>query len=97
MGHLEGARVLDLFSGTGNLAIECLSRGAEWVDIVENHRKSLSIIRENLALLKLTEFAITTGLNLMSCLQILRLLRATRTILQPKLAPAGYSPSVRFW
>lgn len=48
MGQVEGARVLDLFSGTGNLAIECLSRGAAFVDLVENHRKSLAIIRENL-------------------------------------------------
>ncbi len=55
MGQIEGARVLDLFSGTGNLAIECLSRGAEWVDIVESHRKSVAIIRENLAALKISE------------------------------------------
>lgn len=55
MGRVEGARVLDLFSGTGNLAIECLSRGAAWVDLVENHRKSLAIIRENLEKLKITE------------------------------------------
>ena len=54
MGRLEGERVLDLFSGTGSLAIECLSRGAEWVDLVENHKKSLGIIRENLELLKIT-------------------------------------------
>ena len=55
MGQVEGARVLDLFSGTGNLAIECLSRGARWVDLVENNRKSLAIIRENLANLKIEE------------------------------------------
>lgn len=55
MGRVEGARVLDLFSGTGNLAIECLSREAAWVDLVENHRKSLSIIRENLSKLGITE------------------------------------------
>lgn len=55
MGRIEGARVLDLFSGTGNLAIECLSRGAAHVDLVENHRKSLAIIKENFALLKITE------------------------------------------
>ncbi len=53
MGRIEGERILDLFSGTGNLAIECLSRGAAWVDLVENHRKSLGIIRENLTLLKI--------------------------------------------
>ena len=53
MGQVEGARVLDLFSGTGNLAIECLSRGAAWVDLVENHKQSLAIIRENLSKLKI--------------------------------------------
>lgn len=55
MGQVEGARILDLFSGTGNLAIECLSRDASWVDLVENHKKSLSIIRENMAKLKLAD------------------------------------------
>jgi 16S rRNA (guanine966-N2)-methyltransferase len=48
MGRVEDARVLDLFSGTGNLAIEAISRGAAWVDLVENHKKSLEIVRENL-------------------------------------------------
>jgi 16S rRNA (guanine966-N2)-methyltransferase len=55
MGQIEGARILDLFSGTGNLAIECISRGAAFVDLVENHKGSLSIIHENLAKLKITE------------------------------------------
>ncbi len=41
MAYVDGARVLDLFSGTGNLAIECISRGAAHVDLVENHRKVL--------------------------------------------------------
>ena len=59
MGQVEGARVLDLFSGTGNLAIECLSRNAAWVDLVENNKKSLGIIHENLSKLKILEgFAI---------------------------------------
>jgi 16S rRNA (guanine966-N2)-methyltransferase len=55
MGQIEDARVLDLFSGTGNLAIECLSRGAAWVDLVESHKKSLEIIRQNLTKLKITQ------------------------------------------
>ncbi len=50
MGHIEGARILDLFSGTGALALECISRGARHVDLVESHKVSLRIIRENLAL-----------------------------------------------
>lgn len=55
MGEIEDARILDLFSGTGNLAIECISRGAAWVDLVENNRKSLAIIRENLTTLKIED------------------------------------------
>ncbi len=54
MGRVEGARILDLFSGTGNLAIECISRRAAHVDLVESHRKSLEIIYKNLELLKIT-------------------------------------------
>ncbi len=50
-GYVEGARVLDLFSGTGNLACESISRGAAKVDAVELSRKSIVIIRENLELL----------------------------------------------
>jgi 16S rRNA (guanine966-N2)-methyltransferase len=46
--ELDGARVLDLFSGTGNLSIEALSRGAGYVESVESHKTSLKIISENL-------------------------------------------------
>lgn len=53
MHHLEGARVLDLFSGTGNLGIEALSRDAAHVTFVEMHSKSLQIINQNLDLLKI--------------------------------------------
>ena len=53
--HLPGAYVLDLFAGTGNLGIEALSRGAEEVLFVENHSKSLEIIKKNLIKLKVTE------------------------------------------
>ncbi len=45
------ARVLDLFAGTGSLGLEALSRGADHVDFVESHRKSLKIIKQNIQLL----------------------------------------------
>lgn len=53
--RLEGARVLDLFSGTGNLAIEALSRGAREVWAVEKNRASVEIIKRNQALLGIGE------------------------------------------
>jgi 16S rRNA (guanine966-N2)-methyltransferase len=44
---LAGARVLDLFSGSGALGLEALSRGAEVVDFVENSTTSLYALRAN--------------------------------------------------
>lgn len=51
MHDIGDARVLDLFSGTGNLALESLSRGATFVLAVEQHRNSLELIRKNSKLL----------------------------------------------
>lgn len=47
---VSGARVLDLFAGTGALGLEALSRGAEAVTFVENGRKALTLLRQNIAL-----------------------------------------------
>lgn len=44
---LAGARVLDLFSGSGALGLEALSRGAEVVDFVETAPKSLAMVKSN--------------------------------------------------
>jgi len=46
-------QVLDLFSGSGALGIEALSRGAGWVDFVERKPRCCAIIRENLEKTKL--------------------------------------------
>jgi 16S rRNA (guanine966-N2)-methyltransferase len=45
---VEGARVLDLYAGTGAMGIEALSRGAERAVLVERNRLALRTIRENL-------------------------------------------------
>ena len=49
---IRGASVLDLFSGTGALGIEALSRGAREAVFVEAHPAALKALRENLALTK---------------------------------------------
>lgn len=54
-GRLEGAEVLDLFAGTGNLGLEALSRGARHVSFVEKHPKSLQLIKENIKKLGLAK------------------------------------------
>jgi len=48
LGGVGEARVLDLYAGTGALAIEALSRGAAWADLVEQSRAVCAVIRENL-------------------------------------------------
>jgi len=50
---LEGATVLDLFSGTGALGLECLSRGAAFVLSVELSSRHARFIRDNLRILEL--------------------------------------------
>ena len=49
----DWSRVLDLFSGSGALGIEALSRGAGWVDFVEREPRCCAIIKENLEKVKL--------------------------------------------
>jgi 16S rRNA (guanine966-N2)-methyltransferase len=45
---VPGARVLDLFAGSGALGLEALSRGAVSVTFVERDRKALEVIRRNI-------------------------------------------------
>jgi len=48
---LHGARVLDLFAGTGSLGLEALSRGAAHVVFVDDNRRILDVIEENVEML----------------------------------------------
>ena len=44
---IEGARVLDLFAGSGAVGLEALSRGASYVLFVDDHFESRALIRRN--------------------------------------------------
>jgi 16S rRNA (guanine966-N2)-methyltransferase len=52
---LAGARVLELFAGTGAIGIEAISRGAKSADFVEFRPDSLHALRANIAALRLRE------------------------------------------
>ena len=45
--HIDGARVLDVFAGTGAIALEALSRGASAATCIEQDRRALRLIEEN--------------------------------------------------
>src|SRR5215208_7039866 len=49
--RVDGARVLDLFAGSGALGLEALSRGAAGVTFVERAPAALRVLRANLAAL----------------------------------------------
>ena len=52
-GQIEGARVVDLFAGTGALAIEALSRGARFALFVDNGAEARALMRANIEALAL--------------------------------------------
>lgn len=54
---IEGSTVLDLFSGSGSLGIEALSRGAKKAILVDKSVESVEIIKENLCNTKLDQIA----------------------------------------
>ena len=56
-GDVPGARVLDLYAGTGAMGIEALSRGAARAVLVERDRAALRTIRDNLARAKVGDRA----------------------------------------
>ncbi len=61
-GAVQGARVLDLFAGSGALGIEALSRGATHADMVERNSKACATIRRNLTTTRLENQASVVAL-----------------------------------
>ncbi len=54
---LDGLTILDLFAGTGAMALEALSRGAKSAVLVDHSRESISICKENIDQLEMSNLA----------------------------------------
>ena len=67
--EVEGAAVLDLFAGSGQLGIEALSRGARLAVFVEQSRKAQEMVRQNLLTTKLAEHSRVTAMDAIAYLQ----------------------------
>lgn len=68
--RLPQAAALDLFCGSGSLGIECLSRGASFVQFNDVSAESLAIVKKNLSALR--EEALVTKSDYRACLQNVR-------------------------
>jgi len=61
--EIEGAYVLDLFAGSGQMGIEALSRGAEKTVFVDNSQKAIRCINNNLRTVNLEKYADVINLD----------------------------------
>ncbi|MBO4989072.1 MAG: 16S rRNA (guanine(966)-N(2))-methyltransferase RsmD [Clostridia bacterium] len=66
---IVGARVLDLFAGSGNLGIESLSRGASFVRFNDNSKAAIALVKKNLAFVKGEHYEIGQA-DFRSCLSL---------------------------
>lgn len=65
---IAGARVLDLFCGSGNLGLESLSRGAAKVHFNDISKDSLQVLKKNLAAVGEQDKCKITNLDYLACL-----------------------------
>ena len=63
---IPGCRFLDLYSGSGAIGIEALSRGARQAVFVENSRPAIAVIKDNLNFTKLYDKAVVMEQDVLS-------------------------------
>ena len=68
---IEDCSFLDLFSGSGAIGIEALSRGAEYAVFVENNKNAVKCIKDNLMVTKLSDKARIIENSVLSAINIL--------------------------
>ncbi len=89
----EETRVLDLFAGTGNISLECLSRGAEEIWAVDQERKCIEAIKKAMQSLGDTGIRLTrseVGKFLNSCTETFDLI-----FMDPPYAMSGQEDMIR--
>lgn len=71
--YIEGSNFLDLFSGSGAIGIEALSRGAKKAYFVDNHKESVECIKNNLNKTHLYNQAEVISYDVFQALNMLKL------------------------
>ncbi len=65
--ELQGARVADVFAGTGTIGLEALSRGARSVVFIEKDRKTYQLLRQNVASLGVQQESVCWCVDVFRC------------------------------
>lgn len=68
---IDGAHVLDLFSGSGALAIETLSRGATKAYLCDKSKEAINIIKKNIQKTRFEDKAVIINKDYLKCLNVL--------------------------
>ena len=69
---IPGCKFLDLYSGSGAIGIEALSRGAAKAVLVENSKKAVECIKDNLTFTKLADKADVMEMDVLSAINRLK-------------------------
>ena len=91
---IYNARFLDLFAGSGSIAIEALSRGAALAVLVENNAAAANCIKENLNFTKFTQEAVLMQTDVYLALEKLRAEEPFDIIFMDPPYKAGFEPGV---
>jgi 16S rRNA (guanine966-N2)-methyltransferase len=94
---LPGARVLDLFAGTGALGLEALSRGAVSADFVENGAEALHALKANRAKLRVTGRTRLFKMDGFRFLEGLKAMAYDVTFADPPYTSGAAARLVRLW
>lgn len=71
-GKIEGAQILDLFSGSGAIGLEFLSRGAERAVLCDKSKEAINIIKKNIEKTHMEERAQVINTDFENCLEKLK-------------------------
>ena len=67
--EIEGAKILDLFAGSGAIGLEFLSRGAEKAVLCDNSKEAINIIKKNIEKTHMGNQAYLINADFESCLE----------------------------
>ena len=88
--NLKYSNVLDLYSGIGSFGIECISRGAQKIYFVENDKRAVSTLKENLIHLSVEKNAKIISSSIENCFEKIEVKKFDIFFLDPPFSKKEY-------